>query len=333
MEMQNKTNAANWQSTATINNLRRRAELLQQIRAFFSDRKVLEVSTPVIGEHTVTEPNIESLSVIKNGNSQQICGHLQTSPEYMMKRLLAAGSGPIYQICQAFRQEENGRYHNQEFTMLEWYRPGFDEADLMKEANQLLQTVAYTVPALRISYHDLFQNYLQLNPHQTSMQQLAEKAKKNNLNGLAELSSDNIDTALQLLLSHIIEPAMRKDVSSLQPVFIYNFPESQSALAKIKNDPQGIIEKVAARFEIYWRGIEIANGFNELTDAKEQQQRFINEQKQRHAKKQNVPQIDMKFIAALEHGLPQCSGIALGLDRLCMLACNSKSLAEVINFI
>jgi elongation factor P--(R)-beta-lysine ligase len=250
-----------------------------------------------------------------------------------MKRLLAAGSGPIYQICPAFRQEENGRYHNQEFTMLEWYRPGFDEADLMQETDQLLQAVAYTVPALRISYHDLFQNYLQLNPHQTSMQQLAESAKKYNLNNLTELASEDKDTALQLLLSHIIEPAMRKDVSALQPVFIYNFPESQSALAKTKADPQGNCEKVAARFEVYWRGIEIANGFNELTNADEQQQRFINEQEKRKSKKQNTPQIDMEFIAALRHGLPQCSGIALGIDRLCMLICNSKSLSEVINFI
>jgi len=310
-----------WRPSASIANLRLRAELLQKIREFFAARKVLEVETPLICHTSVTDPHIQSIPVLLSLSKKY---YLQTSPEYAMKRLLAAGAGPIYQICKAFRQEEEGRLHNPEFTMLEWYRPGFDHHALMQEMDALLQFVLHTMPAEKITYANVFEKYLGINPHTTTISELENCAQANKIEMDANFCWDDIDTGLQLLLTHCIEPQLGHD----RPWFIYDFPKSQAALARIQNSNPA----VASRFEVYFRGIELANGFHELQDAKEQRKRFENNLAQR--KSLGLPEllIDEYFLASLQHGLPDCAGVALGIDRLVMLAINANCLSDVISF-
>lgn len=298
----------NWQPTASLPNLKLRAEILANIHQFFADRGVLEVDTPLLSAATVTDPHLHSLVTTKNL-------YLQTSPEFAMKRLLAAGSGPIYQICKAFRDDEQGRQHNPEFTMMEWYRPGFNLQDLMRETDELLQCVLNFPPAEKLTYQQAFEKYLDINPHTAELSELKKRAK--DIVGF----TDDRDSLLQLLMSQHVEP-------NLTHTFIYDFPASQAALARIRpgNPP------VAERVEVYINGMELANGFYELTDAHEQKQRFLNDLEQR--KKLGYPAVphDEHLIAALAHGLPNCSGIALGIDRLIMIAAKTNNIADVLSF-
>ncbi|OGT51773.1 MAG: EF-P lysine aminoacylase GenX [Gammaproteobacteria bacterium RIFCSPHIGHO2_12_FULL_42_13] len=297
--------------------LQARALLYQKIRAFFAERQVLEVETPLLCQHTVTDPHIESFTVPTSNQSY----FLQTSPEYAMKRLLSQGSGSIYQICKAFRREEAGQQHNPEFTMLEWYRLGFDHHALMNEVDALLQYCFNTPPAEKISYQAVFQQYLSLDSFAVSLEAL----KKIMLEKIAitehDLASINKDTALQLLLSHCIEPHFGVE----KPLFLYDFPPSQAALAKINHG-------VAERFELYLQGSEIANGFHELADAAEQEARFKKNQVARANNGYTVPKIDYYFINALKKGLPACAGVAIGLDRLLMFQLSTKNIADVLPF-
>jgi lysyl-tRNA synthetase class 2 len=239
-----------------------------------------------------------------------------------MKRLLAAGSGPIFQICKAFRQGEVGRFHNPEFTMLEWYRPRFDHHDLMNEMDELLQMVLNKPTAERKSYVDVFLEYLQINPHTASMGELANCATANHISIAGDVQDR--DTWLQLLMSEYIELRIGQD----RPCFIYDFPATQAALARIQpgNPP------VASRFELYFRGIELANGFHELQDAGEQRKRFEDSLSKRKELGLNLLTIDELFLSALEHGLPDCAGVALGIDRLIMLATQSGNIADILSF-
>lgn len=304
-----------WEPIAPLKNLQARAKIFAQIRHFFAERNVLEVETPLLGETSVTDPYIQSLSAENY--------FLQTSPEYAMKRLLAAGSGAIFQICKAFRQEQIGRYHQPEFTMLEWYRPGFDHHALMDEMDDLLICILKTPSARRITYADLFQDYCNINPHTITDHQLQQCVQH-----IISLGSNITDrnACLDLLLTHDIEPKMEKD----RPIFLYDFPANQSALAKVRYDES---PPCASRFEVYFRGIELANGFHELTDAAEQRIRFENNLQER--KKNHLPSIpiDELFLASLSAGLPDCAGVALGLDRLIMLALNENEIAKVMSFI
>ena len=299
----------NWQPTCSIDALKFRAKFLAKIRSFFAERHVIEVETPLLSQHTVTDPYIESFQVDDR--------FLQTSPEYAMKRLLAAGSGPIYQIAKAFRHSEQGHQHNPEFSMLEWYRPGFDYMNLIEEIDELLQFILNTLPADKISYQDLFIEKLSIDPLNCSLDTLHNLLKKNNID-----QYEDFDTSLQLLLTHLIEPTLGLE----KPIFIFDFPASQSALAKLKN------KKIAERFEAYYKNQEIANGWTELGDAKEQQQRFEANQKQRRLKIKIIPKIDSHLINALKSGFPECSGVAMGVDRLIMLAQNTNKISEVISF-
>lgn len=299
-----------WKPSADFETLRLRADILDRIRAFFKARNVLEVETPLLSPFTVTDRYIESFSA---GD-----GFLQTSPEYAMKRLLAADSGPIFQICKAFRQEESGRQHNPEFTLLEWYRPGFTHHDLMDEMNELLINVGNFKSAERLSYQNLFMQFCELDPLTCNDDDIKNQLKNINTHAL------NRDTCLQLLLSEKIEPHLGKEA----PTFIYDFPASQAALAKIRHDNP----PVAERFEVFIDGKEIANGFHELTDANEQQQRFEADQAYRQAHHKAVPDIDEYLIAAIHSGLPDCAGVALGIDRLIMCIANKSAIDEVIAF-
>lgn len=300
-----------WQPTASLSNVRLRATLLSRIRQFFAKRDVLEVETPLLSQHTVTDLHIESFRTESH--------YLQTSPEYAMKRLLAADSGPIFQICKAFRHNETGYQHNPEFTLLEWYRPGFNHHDLMNEVDALLQLSLGTAPGERISYQQLFSNKFNINPHDCNLKSLQKCAAEYKLNVIEPVADK--DTLLQLLLSHFVVPQLGFD----KPIFIYDFPSSQAALAKINRGK-------AERFEVYVQGSELANGFHELTDAKEQLHRFETQQARRKKLNREVPAIDRRFIDALQHGLPTCAGVAVGLDRLLMILANTKNIHDVIAF-
>lgn len=285
-----------------------RAEVLTKIRAFFAEREVLEVETPLL------EPTTNPAPFLNNFICDNL--YLQTSPELAMKKLLASGSDDIYQICKAFRKGEKGRLHNPEFTILEWYRVNFDHHDLMKEMEDFLISIAGFPKAMYYTYQEICKKFLGINPHQSTLEQLKSIAEKNNLNvsGL----EDDVDTWLQLLFTHLIEPNLGLE----QPTLIYDFPIEQAMLAKISNG-------VASRFEVYYRGVELANGFHELNDAKEQRQRFNQDSNKR--KKMGLPIIplDEEFLTLLPK-LPNCAGVALGIDRLLLLLTKGNSLNEAL---
>ncbi len=322
MSPEQKSNS--WQPSAPIDNLRKRAQVIKTIRDFFHARGVMEVETPLMCHTSVTDPFIQSIPALFQAHPHEAerRHYLQTSPEYAMKRLLAAGSGAIFQITKAFRQGEIGRFHNPEFTMLEWYRPGFDHHHLMDEMDELLQLVLVLPPAERKSYAELFLSQLTIDPHHASIEELQACAQARNISVQGNIT--NKDTWLELLMSHCIEPVIGTD----RPVFIYDFPASQAALARIKAGKP----PVASRFEVYFRGIELANGFHELQDAREQRKRFENNLVKRNELDLNEILIDEFFLSALEHGLPDCAGVALGIDRLIMLATNSTKIADILSF-
>lgn len=273
---------------------------------------MLEVETPLLCQYGVTDPYIDSFEC--QGR------YLQTSPEYAMKRLLAEGSGPIYQLCKAFRLEEAGRFHNPEFTMLEWYRPGFDHHDLMNETAALLEQCLGGNRAIKKSYHEVFLEHAGIDPHTADTDTLKHICAQLHIHNLDSITDR--DTLLQLILSEHIEAKLGLDA----PLMIYDYPASQAALAKIRPGTPAVAE----RFEVYVQGIELANGFHELTDAKEQYQRFVTNQTERQQANKATMAIDPYFINALEKGIGQCAGIALGVDRLLMLQSNSSSIDAVM---
>lgn len=314
-----------WQPDAALGNLRLRAEMLARVRSFFADHNVLEVDTPLMCHATGTDPHLEALALELAPGQWR---YLQTSPEFAMKRLLAAGSGPIYQLCKAFRRDESGPRHNPEFTMLEWYRPGFDDRNLMNEVAALM---AVCLPASMlaadadipcITYRDLFIQHLALDPFVASDEDLLACARQHASPGAMALSRDD---TLNLLMAFVIEPQLQA------PVFVVDFPASQAALAQITNDPAGT--PVARRFELFIAGMELANGYLELTDATEQARRFKADNQQRQTAALPEREVDARLLAALNHGLPACAGVALGFDRLVMLAAGAGHISEVLSFV
>ena len=311
-----------WQPSADISTLKQRAKILADIRHFFAGREVLEVETPLLAKYSVTDPHMD---VISAEHPQGFDDHffLQTSPEYAMKRLLAAGSGAIFQIAKAFRKGEQGSRHNPEFTMLEWYRPGFTDDELMTEVAELVERVLACKPCERISYRELFQQYLSIDPHKADCQTL-EKLARNHLD--CQMESDQRDDWLNLLLAEIIEPQLGIDA----PVFVEAYPASQSALARVVKNKQG--DWVAQRFELYYRGVELANGYYELTDVDELRRRFEQDQVLRKQLQRPYREADHYLLAAMAQGLPDCAGVALGLDRLIMMALGLARIEQVISF-
>lgn len=311
--------------------LQLRSQLITKIREFFSEHKVLEVETPLLYHSTIPSPHISSFAISYHPTLAKEVStlYLQTSPEFAMKRLLAASSGDIYQICKAFRDGEQGTIHNPEFTILEWYRINFTHLDLMNEVERLLSFTLGTPPAERFTYAEIFDHYLQIDPHHASIEQLKNCATKNGISTeyitFSAQEDDEIrkDTWLQLLLTHSIENKLGQD----RPTFIYDFPASQAALAKIRYENPA----VASRFEVYVKGIELANGFHELTDADEQRQRFERELLQRQKLGMHCPPLDQQLLQALPN-IPPCAGVALGIDRLIMLAANANSLEQILPF-
>jgi lysyl-tRNA synthetase class 2 len=318
-------NQITWQPTANFANLKKRAQILAQIRQFFAERDILEVETPLISNATITDPVLQSFATCYTGPgaAQGKNLYLQTSPEFAMKRLLAAGSGAIYQICKAFRNDELGRHHNPEFTMLEWYRPGYDHHDLMTEMDELLRLVLGCEPAEKLSYQQAFLRYASIDPHTASVAELQQCAKTHGIH-IESLNLTEKDGWLHLLMSHVVEPHLGQTTSC----FIYDYPATQAALAQVRSGTPPLAE----RFEVYVKGIELANGFHELSDANEQQRRFSEELAQRENLGLPIVPVDHNLLAALAYGIPNCAGVALGIDRLVMLACEATSLQDVISF-
>lgn len=316
---------AGWQPTAPIANLLKRAKIVNEIRHFFADRGVLEVETPTMSQATVTDVHLRAFETqfTGPGAAQGITLYLMTSPEYHMKRLLAAGSGPIYQMGRSYRNEEAGRYHNPEFTMLEWYRPHYDMYRLINEVDDLLQQTLECESAESLSYQQAFLRYLDIDPLTAEKDKLREVAAKLDVSNIADTEEDR-DTILQLLFMVGVEPHIGLE----KPTFIYHFPASQASLAEISSEDH----RVAERFEVYYKGVELANGFRELTDAAEQRQRFERDNRKRASMGLPEQPIDENLLAALEHGFPECAGVALGIDRLIMLALSAERISDVIAF-
>lgn len=312
-----------WKPSASITHLLKRAKILAEIRQFFTDRGVLEVETPVLSEFSVTDIHLSTFQTqfLAPFAPQAKTLHLMTSPEYHMKRLLAAGSGAIFQLCKVFRNEEVSKRHNPEFTMLEWYRPHFDMYRLINEVDDLLQQILDCDPAESYSYQFVFQTYVGLDPLSASKGQLVAKAKAH---GFQCDENEHRDTLLQFLFSEIVEP----NIGKTRPTAVYHFPSTQAALAQISTEDH----RVAERFEFYYKGLELANGFHELSDAKEQLLRFEQDNLQRKAMGLPPQEVDKRFLAALKAGIPNCSGVALGIDRLLMIAMNAESIEQVMAF-
>ncbi|VAX07350.1 Translation elongation factor P Lys34--(R)-beta-lysine ligase [hydrothermal vent metagenome] len=307
--------------------LQARAGLLTKIRAYFAQAGVLEVTTPTCSRHANTDPALENFQVTYTGPGAPVGQpfYLHTSPEFHMKRLLAAGSGSIYQTCQVFRDGECGRQHNPEFSLLEWYRLGFDHHRLMADVAALVNGVL-PEPRLveRHSYGDIFQHHLGVNPHDSTASALQACAVEQGIVGADRLDLPSRDAWLDLLLIHCIEPQLGRQKLS----FIYDYPASQSSLARVRQDDT----PVAERFELYMNGMELANGFHELTDSAEQRRRFEQDLIQREAAGQKPVPMDENLLAALAAGLPDCAGVALGIDRLLMQITGAKRIDDVLAF-
>lgn len=315
-----------WPPVATLDALRLRAQINALIRRFFQQRQVMEVETPILSEAGNTDPNIASFHLEFSGRTDRASRTrwLRTSPEFGMKRLLAAGVGDCYELGRVFRDGEAGGRHNPEFTLLEWYRVGWDHHQLMDEVAALLRAamalVGRTMTVEIASYRDMYNRHLDVDPMTD-----AESALR------AALGDIRIDPAgltrddwLDLLMTHRIQPSFRADHLTV----VHDYPASQSALARIRaGDPP-----VAERFECYLGALELANGYHELTDAHEQRQRFDRDLGARAQRGEAVPPMDAKLLAALEHGLPQCAGVALGVDRLLMAMLGTDHIDEVLAF-
>ena len=309
-----------WRPSASLETIEARAELYGSVRVFFSARGVLEVDTPVMSAHATVDRHIESFAVPGGG-------WLQTSPEFAMKRLLCAGSGPIFQIAPVFRREESGRHHNPEFRLLEWYRPGWDHHRLMDEVQDLLHALGIGRGQAfeRCTYREAFLRHAGFDPFVEPVTRLRERAldEKGLSLDLGSGESDR-DAWLDVWMSHHVGPKLGVDV----PAFLLDFPASQAALARIRpHDPP-----VAERFELFWQGIELANGFHELGDAAEQRRRFESDQAWRAQNDRVVPPYDAHLIDALQSGLPPCAGVAVGLDRLLMSKLGLPRLEHALSF-
>lgn len=320
--------AIDWRPSAEIATLRERARLLARVRAFFAERDVLEVETPVLGQGGSTDVHLVSLATQARTDKGQRRLWLQTSPEFHMKRLLAAGSGPIFQLARSFRDGEVGSRHNIEFTMLEWYRPGFTLDELMSETTALVKTLvpAFAGPVVRYRYRELFHTYLAVDPFTTTLETLRTLAVEKGQMPVGTLDKEPRETCLDLLMSMVIEPGLGRGELSV----VMDYPASQAALARKHQDAEG--EWVASRFELYLDGIELANGYHELTDADEQRARFNDDNAER--RRLGLPEVDIdeRLLAALEHGMPEGAGVALGVDRLIQLALGKARLDDVLAF-
>lgn len=316
----------NWRPAASLEVLKLRAQLLARVRDFFARRGVLEVDTPILSAAGTTDPNLHSYEAAAAAPANTPRRFLHTSPEFAMKRLLAAGSGAIYQICKTFRAGEAGRLHNPEFTMIEWYRPGYDYRALTQEVEALVAEVLgesrQLAPVESTSYREAFLRHTGIDPHTATVAEFSACAAAHGIT--VNAAGTELDEWRDLLLTHMVEPNLGRG----RLTFILDYPASQAALARVRPGAP----PVAERFELYLEGVELGNGFSELTDANEQARRFEVDRQARIVRALPAIPHDRHLLTALAHGLPDCSGVAIGFDRLVMLAAGATSLAEVLSF-
>ncbi|HET7202896.1 MAG TPA: EF-P lysine aminoacylase EpmA [Steroidobacteraceae bacterium] len=320
------TPGADWRPTASLERLQLRARLLARVREYFAATGALEIETPALVRAPVTDVHLETLRVVDDAGAGTTAGYLQTSPEYAMKRLLCAGAPDIYQVCRVFRAGERGRRHNPEFTMIEWYRRGIDHHALMLDVEGLVRALLGEQPALPpsvfVAYRDAFDAAIGVDPLDAP---LADIVAALDQRGVALPDSMRMATArddvLDLAMGTIVASSFAQD----RLTFLHDFPASQAALAQVRG-------RVAARFEAFWGPLELANGFHELGASAEQRARFEADVAERRAKRQPAREMDERFLAALAHGLPPCAGVALGFDRLVMVAAGAATIDEVLAF-
>ena len=306
-----------WRPTATIESLQHRARIYRQIRAFFEAREFLEVDTPLLSRTTNTDAQIDSMRVDSQGQAL----YLQTSPEFAMKRLLAAGSGSIYQICHAFREAEKGRRHHPEFTLLEWYRIGYDYHALMDQMEELIDVLSEQTNIFqRLPYRDILIEYTDVDIDRMQLPEVRTRACE--LVPGTDTSKLDFDQCLDLLIGMVVSPRLEGYV------FVYDYPVSQAALARVSRTKP----MVAERFELFYNALELANGFSELIDANQQRRRFERDNSQRRARGLPVYPLDEQLLAALESGMPECAGVALGLDRLLMVLQGLDCIDQTLSF-
>lgn len=320
-----------WPPSASLDAIRARAALLARLRGYFAAAGVLEVETPIASRAAVADPALASLATRWHGPGagDGLALYLHTSPEFPMKRLLAAGIGPIYQICKVFRDGERGRLHHPEFTLLEWYRPGWDYRRLMDEVADLarLGLDRPDFPAQRIAYRDLFRDRLGLDPWTAALGELRACALAQGIDGAETLDLER-DGWLDLLLTHRLESGLGRGCLT----FLTDYPPSQAALARVRAPTAAGEVAVALRFELYLDGVELANGFQELTDPAAQHARFVADLEQRRHRGLPPPPLDDAFLGALQAGMPEGAGVALGLDRLLMAALGLRHIDQVLAF-
>jgi lysyl-tRNA synthetase class 2 len=309
-----------WRPIASLGTLELRARMLRVAREYFAATKTLEVETPSLSGAAVTDVHLTSVGA-------SVCSRphfLQTSPEYAMKRLLASGCGDIYQIARVYRDGESGRHHNPEFTLIEWYRLGIDHHTLMNDVEHLIASLLpahrSSERAERVSYRDVMQLHTGVDALDDSVSVIVSALAHAGIEVPNDLEQDR-DACLDLVMSTLVGPKLGRD----RLTFIHDFPASQAALARIQG-------RVASRFEAYLDGIELANGFHELINVSEQRKRFEADNVERKRRGLAAMPIDENFLAALQHGLPDCAGVALGFDRLVMCAADAKHIDEVLAF-
>ena len=317
---------SDWRPTAAIDVLRGRAEMLARIRAYFAAQQVLEVQTPVLSAAAASDPQIESIAAGPSGSGTR---YLHTSPEYPMKRLLAAGFGDCYQVCPVFRDGEAGRLHNPEFTMIEWYRLDFGVAELQQDVDRLFRVACGELrsfaPSRTLTWRDAISGNCGLDPREAKVAEIQAVLAARGIEPSNAGGWDH-DDWLDLLMGSLVGPGLGHEV----PVFLQDYPESQASLARLRVLPDG--SRVAERFELYVDGLELANGFRELGDALEQRRRFTQDQQTRRRRAQPEYPLDERLLSALEHGLPDCAGVALGFDRLVMVAFRLPALEAAMAF-
>lgn len=313
-----------WKPGASLKVLQERSTLLQKIRNYFASQDSLEVETPSISKFPTIDEHIDSIEVYLS--SQKTPSYLISSPEYHMKRLLCSGMPSIYQICKAFRKDELGNHHNAEFTIIEWYQLGVDDRQLMKATDKFLQHVLDTDPAEFITYKALFLKYLNVDPFKLTPCSFLRCCEEFCITPPKDLTIENcnIEDQLSFLMGFYIE----KKIGHQKPVFVYHYPANQSALAKI--DPSQ--NQVSQRFEVFYKGLELGNGYHELQDYQSHLDRFKSILKKRKESGQTDYHIDCNFMDAIKHGLPHCSGIAVGFDRLLMIKTGIDDIDKVQSF-
>lgn len=321
---ENQTMTTDYKPNCPMTALHERAKLYACIRKFFADRGVLEVETPLLSRSGATDVHLSSVSASRHLNGKKQTHFLQTSPEFHMKRLLASGSGAIYQICKVFRDDEHGHKHNSEFTMLEWYRPDFGLDDLMDETQKLVNAcLGQALSFEQKSYTQVFLEKLHINPMSANLDELKQTANKIGLK--IDLGDDRLGF-VDLLFSHAVEPFLGVD----KPLFLKDFPAELASLAKTHCDEQGNL--VASRFELYIDGLELANAYDELLDSQILRQRMTNDNDERLRLGKPIMPIDERLLLALPN-LPSCVGIALGIDRLLMVKMGAKNIGDAISFL